>query len=141
AGAKMLRGHLCDYLPSQAWTMLVELSELDEQGKFYLERVAEITGLFALPSVFQKLVQFPSIRLSSLPTPSVETTCHLRVESVERFSGDVKKVRDELDAAAAGDFVLVACHNEAERKRLGDVLAEGQLAQSGRLGRAQGPVR
>ncbi len=36
--------------------------------------------------------------MSALPSPSMETTCHLRVESVERFSGDVTKVRDELDA-------------------------------------------
>jgi transcription-repair coupling factor (superfamily II helicase) len=141
SGASELRGHLCDYLPSQSWTALVELAELEEQGKFYLERVADVTGLFSVPAVFQQLVQFPSIRLSSLPSPSVETTCHLRVESVERFSGDVKKVRDELDSAAANDFVLVACHNEAERKRLGDVLAEGQLARSGRLRLAQGHVR
>jgi transcription-repair coupling factor (superfamily II helicase) len=141
AGAELLRGHLCDYLPSAAWTALVELGDLEEQGKFYLERVGDVTGLFSVQAVFQQLVRFPSIRLASMPIPSAEATCHLRVESVERFSGDVAKVRDELDAAAAHDYVLVACHNEAERTRLGDVLAAGQLAQSGRLKLAQGHVR
>src|SRR5262249_43462347 len=38
-----LRGHLCDYLPTQSWTMLVEAGDLEEQGKHYLERVADIT--------------------------------------------------------------------------------------------------
>jgi transcription-repair coupling factor (superfamily II helicase) len=133
AGPEMLRGHLCDYLPPQSWTMLVELGDLEEQGKHYLERVADITGLFNVAGVFKQLVQFPSIRLSAMPAASVETTYHLRVESVERFSGDVTKVRDELDSAAADDFVLIACHNEAEKKRLGDVLAQGQLAQADRL--------
>jgi transcription-repair coupling factor (superfamily II helicase) len=128
-----LRGHLCDYLPPQSWTMLVELGDLEEQGKHYLERVADITGLFSVAGVFKQLVQWPSIRLSALPSASVETTYHLRVESVERFSGDVTKVRDELDSAAAGDFVLIACHNEAEKKRLGDVLGQGKLAQADRL--------
>jgi transcription-repair coupling factor (superfamily II helicase) len=45
----------------------------------------------------------------------------------------VTKVRDELDAAAANDFLLIACHNEAEKQRLGEVLGSGQLAQNDRL--------
>ena len=137
----VLRGNLCDYLPTRSWTMLVELEELDEQGKAYLERAPETTGLFAVAGVLKLLVQLPSIRVASLPVPSVETTCHLRVESVERFSGDVTKVRDELDAAAASDYVLIACHNEAEKHRLGEVLATGQLAQTDRLRLVVGRVR
>jgi transcription-repair coupling factor (superfamily II helicase) len=140
-GDEGLRGHLCDYLPPGSWTVLVELAELEEQGKFYLERVPSIEGLFSIPGVFQQLTQFPSIRLSALPTPSIETTCHLRVESVERFSGDVTRVRDELDSAAASDYVLIACHNEAEKNRLHEVLGAGQLAQSGRLRLVLGHVR
>ena len=132
-GADMFRGNLCDYLPPKSWTMLVELGDLEEQAKHYLERVADITGLFSIHGVLKQLVQFPSIRLSAMPSPSFETTYHLRVESVERFSGDVTKVRDELDSAATEDFVLIACHNEAEKKRLGDVLALGKLAQADRL--------
>ena len=112
--------------------MLVELADLEEQGKFYIERVPSVEGLFSVPAVFKQLIQFPSIRLSALPASSMETTCHLHVESVERFSGDVTKVRDELDATAANDVVLIACHNDAEKKRLGDVLSQGKLAQDGR---------
>lgn len=126
-------GHLCDYLPAKSWTLLVELGDLEEQGKHYLERTADITSLFSVQGVFKLLVQFPSIRVSALPIASAETTYHLRVESVERFSGDVTRVREELDSAAADDTVLIACHNEAEMKRLGDVLAQGKLAQAGRL--------
>ncbi|HEV8062801.1 MAG TPA: transcription-repair coupling factor [Gemmataceae bacterium] len=137
----MATGHLCDYLHPDSWTAIVELEDLHEQGKLYLERVADQTGLFAIEGVFQQLVKFANIRLSSLPAPSVEATCHLRVESVERFSGEVGKLRDELDTVASGDRVLIACHNEAERKRLGEVLAAGQLAQSDRLRLAPGRVR
>jgi transcription-repair coupling factor (superfamily II helicase) len=116
--------HLCDYLPSSAWTVLVEPDDLHEQGKHYLERVADLRGLFSLPGVFQQLWRFPSVRVGSLPVASTETTCHLRVESVERFSGDVSKLRAELAAAASGDQVLIACHNEAECKRLGEILMD-----------------
>jgi transcription-repair coupling factor (superfamily II helicase) len=134
-------GHFCDYLPADAWTVLVEPEDLQEQGKHYLERVADLTGLFSIPGVFQQLTRFPSVKVSALPSPSVEATCHLRVESVERFSGDVTRVRDELDALSESDEVVIACHNEAERKRLGEVLSAGRLAQSGRLHLVVGRVQ
>lgn len=134
-------GHLCDYLPADAWTVLVEVEELREQGKHYLERVAEAAGLFSVEGVFEQLLHFPSITVSALPSPSVEAACHLRVESVERFSGEVGRVREELDAVAAHDVVLIAGHNEGECKRLREVLAAGRLAQSHRLRVVAGRVR
>jgi transcription-repair coupling factor (superfamily II helicase) len=140
-GAAPPGGHFCDYLPDDAWTVLVEVDELEEQGKHYHERVVDATGLFSVRGVFQQLVRFPSVILSALPSPTVEAACHLRVESVERLSGEVAKVRDELDAVASNDTALVACHNEAECKRLGEVLASGRLAQSDRLRLVTGKVR
>jgi transcription-repair coupling factor (superfamily II helicase) len=135
------QGHLCDYLPENAWTVLIEPDELREQGRHYLERVADERGLFSVEAVFQQLLRFPSVTISALPSPSVESACHLRVESVERFSGEVGKVRDELDLVAAQDIVLIACHNDGECKRLSEVLAAGQLAQSDRLRLVIGRVR
>jgi transcription-repair coupling factor (superfamily II helicase) len=126
-------GHLFDYLAPDAWILLLEPEELHEQGKHYLERVADVKGLFSIQGVLQQALRFPSIHVTALPGASEEATCHLRVESVERFSGEVGKIRAELDTAAALDQVLIACHNEAERKRLGEVLSAGQLAQTGRL--------
>jgi transcription-repair coupling factor (superfamily II helicase) len=144
-----LTGHLGAYLGEGAWTLLVEPEELQEQGKLYLERVADPRGLFSVQGVFAQLLRFPNIRVSALPGPSLEATCHLRVESVERFSGDVSRVRDELDGIAeagadgdaSGDRVLIACHNEGEVKRLGEVLVAGRLAQSDRLRLVTGRVR
>jgi transcription-repair coupling factor (superfamily II helicase) len=135
------RGHFCDYLPTDAWTVLVEPDDLVEQGKHYLERVVEPVGLFSTQGVVQQLVRFPSVQVSSLPLPTTEAVCHLRVETVERFSGAVAKVRDELDQAAASDRVLIACHNEAECKRLSEILSTGQLAQADRLRLVTGKLR
>src|SRR5262245_59679285 len=136
-----MTGHLCDYLPPGSWTLLVELDDLVEQGKHYLERVPDARGLFSTEGALKQLVRFPSVRLSGMPAPSVEATCHLRVESVERFSGEVSRVRDELDSVVSGDRVLIACNNDAECKRLGEVLAAGQLAQSDRLRLVTGRIR
>jgi transcription-repair coupling factor (superfamily II helicase) len=134
-------GHLCDYLPPDSWTVLVEVEELRDQGQHFLQRLTDTQGLFSVAGAFQQLVRFPSVKVAALPSPTVEEACHLRVESVERFSGDVTRVRDELDAVAVHDQVLIACHNEGESKRLGEVLAAGKLAQSDRLRIVTGRVR
>jgi transcription-repair coupling factor (superfamily II helicase) len=135
-------GSLFDYLGRDAWILLAEPDELHEQAKHFLERVREVVGLYSIQSAFQQVLRFPNVRVTAMPAATEETTLHLRVESVERFSGEVAKVRDELDAAAAAgtDLVVMACHNDAERKRLGEVLAAGALAKSGRLRLALGRV-
>jgi transcription-repair coupling factor (superfamily II helicase) len=136
-----LSGHFCDYLPAGSWTILVETEELAEQGKHYLERIIDATGLYTVEGVFARLVRFPSVKIASLPSPTVETACHLRVESVEQLSGDINRIRDELDSVAARDHVLIACPSEAEVKRLREVLAAGDLARSDRLRLVTGRVR
>src|SRR5262249_24962056 len=61
----------CDSRPAGAWTLLVESEELHEQGKHYLERVTETTGLFSVEGAFQQLWRFPSVKVSALPSPTV----------------------------------------------------------------------
>ena len=96
--------------------------------------------MFSVGATLQHLLKFPSVTVSALPISSVETTWHLRVESVERFSGNVTRIRDELDQVAASERVLIACQNDAECKRLTEVLAAGQLALSDRLRLVKGHV-
>lgn len=71
----------------------------------------------------------------------METTCHLRIESIERFSGELTRVKAELDRAAAGDSVLIACHNKGEAERLGEVFSDTELARSNRLNLTVGRIR
>jgi transcription-repair coupling factor (superfamily II helicase) len=126
AGAKpgAAQGHFAEYLPANAWVALVEPADLHEQGKHYLERVPDLRGLFNVDAAFKQLLRFPSVSLTTLPATTIETVCHLRVESVEHFSGDVNRVKEELRSVAAGSHVLVACHNEGEKQRLGELFAE-----------------
>ncbi|MBA4065793.1 MAG: transcription-repair coupling factor [Isosphaera sp.] len=136
-------GFVTDYLPPNSWVVLVEPADLREQGKHFFERVADATGLFRPEAAFANLVRLPSVTVTALPRPSVEASAHLRVESVERFSGNVHRVRDELDAVASGDTqqVLIACQSEAECHRLTEVLKAGKLAESDRLKLVTGHVR
>jgi len=82
-------GHFFDYLRQGAWIVLVEPDDLLEQGKHYLETRQRHQGLFSIPSVFQQVAALPEHSLDG-PAQHLRgggTTCHLRVESVERFSG------------------------------------------------------
>ncbi|MCS7022443.1 MAG: transcription-repair coupling factor [Gemmataceae bacterium] len=137
------RGFFSEYLPAAAHIVLVEPEELQQQLRLFYERVTEAAGLFTPEATWNYLLERPTITISALPRPGVETTVHLQVESVERFSGNIQRVRDELDAVAADDTqqVIIACETEAEMHRLAEVFRAGRLAQSHRLQLVLGRLR
>src|SRR4029077_15040281 len=51
------------------------------------------------------------------------------------------RVRAGVDGPAAGESVLIACHNDAEVERLGEVFADTELARSSRLQLTVGRIR
>jgi transcription-repair coupling factor (superfamily II helicase) len=133
--------HLCAYAKPGSWFMLIEPYDLAEQGRHYLNRLDDPRGCFNVEGTLKQVLQFPSIYASSIAADSLETTCHLHVESIERFSGELGRVKRELDDAARLDEVLIACHNEAEVHRLTEVFADSDVAKSGRLHFDIGHVR
>ncbi len=134
-------GSAVDCLPEGTWIVLVEQQDLREEGRRYFSRVDDPRGLHTVESTFERLVRRPTIALSTLAADSLEATCHLRIESVERFSGELAKVKVELDSAAGGDRVVIACHNQAEADRLREVFADSDVARDGRLVTAVGRIR
>jgi transcription-repair coupling factor (superfamily II helicase) len=134
-------GHAADYLPQDAWVALVEPNDLREEARHYLGRSDDPRGMFSTEQTFAKLLKKPSITLSTLAASSPEATCHLRIESVERFTGDLAKVKTELESATSGENVLIACYNQGEADRLAEVFADTSLGREGRLNLAVGRIR
>jgi transcription-repair coupling factor (superfamily II helicase) len=134
-------GHPSHYFPSDTWVALVEPNDLREEGRHYLGRVEDARGLFTVESNFERLIRYPTIAISTLAADSLESTCHLRVESIERFSGELSRVKAELESASAGENVLIACHNAAEVDRLTEVFSDTELARFGRLQLTVGRIR
>ncbi|MGO9920349.1 MAG: transcription-repair coupling factor [Isosphaeraceae bacterium] len=134
-------GHAANFFPAGTWVSLLEPTDLREEGRQFLARLDDKRGLYSVERCFERLIRLPTIAISSLSADSLEATCHLRIESIERFSGDLVRVKDELDSAAAGENVLLACHNAAEVERLGEVFSDTELARSGRLHRTVGRIR
>ena len=128
------QAHLADYLPPQTWFMLIEPGDLEDEGRQYLERQERPQDIHNTRAVMQKVLRFPSVTASAVAAGSLETTCHLKIESVERFSGEISKVRDEIEAVGQGQQVLVVCPTEAEIERLVEVFGSTSLAKQGRLG-------
>ena len=132
------REHFAGYLPEGSWFYLVEPADVEEEGRRYLERLDRPQDFHGVASTLRQITRFPSVTAASVPAGSLETTCHLGIESVERFSGDIAKVRDELDASmgaghAGEQDVFVVCQTEAEAERLQEIFAATRLAAAGRL--------
>ncbi|HPP53054.1 MAG TPA: transcription-repair coupling factor, partial [Thermoguttaceae bacterium] len=127
------RGYLTDYLPETAWAVMVEPGELERIGQQYLQRLQGVEKLHTYLEVLQRLIRFPSATISAVAASSLETTCRLKIESVERFTGDIHRVREELDAVGADQQVYLVCPTEAEIDRLRELFQESRLAREGRL--------
>lgn len=125
--------HLTSYLPQDAWFLMVEPHDIDEAGKAFLNRAEDLQYYHSTTAVMKEILRFPSATAASVAADSLEATCRLKIESVERFSGEIGRVRDELDAAGQGQDVFVIVQNEAEAKRLSDVFGETQVMTEGRL--------
>jgi transcription-repair coupling factor (superfamily II helicase) len=133
--------HFSAYLPPASWFLLVEPEELEEEAKHFLERSERPQDLHGTREVLRRVYDFPSVTASAVAHGSLETTCHLSIESVERFSGDITKVRDELDAAAGDNDVFIVCPTEAEIKRLQEIFGGTQLSTAGKLHFATGRLQ
>ena len=125
--------HLTSYLGDDAWFLLIEPHDIDEAGKAYLNRLEDLQNYHSTASVLREVLRFPSATAAAVATDSLETTCRLKIESVERFSGEIGRVRDELDAVGVGQEVFVIVRSEAEAKRLGELFSETQLMADARL--------
>ena len=132
------RTQLADILPPGSWWALVEPTELTEQGRLYRERLGDAAGLSAPDEVFARIYRFPSVTLSAIAPSSMEATAVLAAESVERFTGALDRVREELETVGRDQEVWVVAPSDAEVQRLGELLADRGPGRSGRLHFARG---
>lgn len=131
--ATAARDHLAAYLPPKSWVLLVEPQEMQEEARHYRQRLQQPQDVHDIDEVLETLYRFPSVTGAAVASGSMETECQLRIESVERFSGEIGRVRDELDTVGLGYDVHIVCPTEAEIERLREILSATRLAQAGQL--------
>jgi transcription-repair coupling factor (superfamily II helicase) len=139
------RTQLADIVPAGSWWALVEPGEITEEAARAHQRLGHAAegsggpGLVSDPDdVFARIYRFPSVTLAAVAPSSLEATAVLAIESVERFTGVLDRVREELETVGKDQEVYVVAPTEADDKRLGELLAGCGPARSGRLHFARG---
>ncbi|MHB0957210.1 MAG: transcription-repair coupling factor [Pirellulaceae bacterium] len=124
---------LPDHLPPETWCLLVEPEQTLAEAERYYARL-EAPREYVPPShVSRALCQFPLATAAAIAQAAPGSACQLQIESVQRFSGDIAKVREELEHSGAEHDVYLISKTDAERQRLGEIFASTTLAQAGRL--------
>jgi transcription-repair coupling factor (superfamily II helicase) len=144
-GQPVRRTQLADIVPAGSWWALVEPGEIAEEASRAYQRLSHAAGdgggagMVSDPAeVFSRIYRFPSVTLAAVAPSSLETTALLAIESVERFTGVLDRVREELETVGKDQEVCVVAPTEADEKRLRELLAECGPARSGRLHFARG---
>jgi transcription-repair coupling factor (superfamily II helicase) len=121
-------GHFVDALPEKSWIALVELGDMIEEGRHYLGRLDNPRGFYTVDATLKRCTERPTISISAISGDSFEASCHLRIESIERFTGMGNQALTEL-AGVIGqeERVLLTCHNTGEKERVAELLAETPL--------------
>ncbi|TWT37398.1 Transcription-repair-coupling factor [Posidoniimonas corsicana] len=127
------RAHMTVYAPPESWFLLIEPTDLAEEGRFYHERSDDTRSLHSVRTSLAEVYKYPSVTAAGVPAGSLEETGHLGFESVERLSGDIQRVRDELATVAEGQMVFIVCPTDAETQRLTELFADTPLLREDRL--------
>ncbi len=127
------QGHLAEFLPPASWVLWIEPNEIQQEAEQYLGRVENPADFHSPPAVRQSLAALGQATAEGLAVGDLGARCTLAVESVERFSGGIDKVRGELESIGAGQEVFVVCQTAAEVERLRELFVTSRLLQDGRL--------
>jgi len=135
------RTQLSDILPAGSWWALVEPLELAEEARRAFERIRGVVENASEPDdVFTRIYRSPSVTLSCIAPSSLEASAELSVESVERFTGVLDRVREEFETVGRDQEVWIVCPTDAEIERLSELLRDTAPARSGRLHFAHGHI-
>jgi hypothetical protein len=89
-------GHLSDYFPPNSSILLVDPDRITDEGRNYLQRVDKPGDFHSVQAVLAECSRFAVATTAEIEANTAGVHCHLPFESVERFSGDVGRIRDEF---------------------------------------------
>jgi transcription-repair coupling factor (superfamily II helicase) len=140
-GSQYGAAHVIDWLPGGSWIVLVELTEMLDEGRHYLGRLDNPRGFYGAEATFKRCIEFPTVTIAAISGASAEAVCHLKTESVERFNVPAAEVIGELaEVVGRDEQALIACHNAGEKARLSELLAETDLPKTGRVALCVGQI-
>ena len=132
---------LIDYLDRGSRCLLVEPEQVREEGKRFLELCDDPQSLHSVATIERQLFALGVATASEISAGKAAVSCALRVESVDRFSGEFGRVRQELDQIGAGHDAYIVARTDAEITRLSEILEETELWKAGRVQFVVGNLR
>ena len=97
------RAHLADYLPPRQLVPADRAGGVGGRGPALPGAAGASAGRpQRADGLASRSMRFPSVTASAIAAGSLETTCRLKIESVERFSGDIGKVRERTGRGRRG---------------------------------------
>ena len=138
AGDDPMRGaqqprQLFEYLARSARFIVLHPEEVQREAEAYLERLDHAGQLVGYAATHQTIVQRGLVEICRLADAPHPMNMQLPVESVERFSGEIGRIRDELVRAAGDREVFLICQTPAEIQRLTEIFEETPLIATGQL--------
>ncbi|MEM9019558.1 MAG: transcription-repair coupling factor [Planctomycetota bacterium] len=124
---------LLDLLPADTLPVLHEVMELSEQARGYFERLTDPRGIYAPKTIFSKLIDGPHVEVnqySASARPNYSGThdqdkpIELPLSALPVFDTDAKSAIAELAGLSSEMRVSVLCRQQAEAKRLGELIHE-----------------
>ena len=125
---------LLDYLPPDTWVFVKEPTEVQRRAQDFSGGDIAKRELFSYEELWKVWNAWPNLYLTEFPEEGREDGEAFTVRSIERFSGEISTLSEELKGLAIpNDRVCIVCANEGERERLQELLAEGDLAGDSKL--------
>ena len=125
---------LFTYLPKSSWIVLQEPVGLQERAERISDALGESDEVFSFRDIYQASRRQVSIHVTGLPASSDLPAFEFHTGTTERFGGDINEIIEELRRQVEqNDALHVFCENEAQEKRLKEVLKETDLAGEPKL--------
>ena len=128
-----LDASFAQYAPPDTWVLWHELEQTLAEAERIYGRLETQQGIQAPREVLRSLAALPNATAAAVAQGAAANCCRLQLETVQRFSGDVAKVREELDQSGEEAQVFLIAKTDAECQRLREIFADTQLSRTKRL--------
>ena len=122
---------LLDYLPGGSPLLLLEPEQLQVAATDYLARTENVENHFSYHELLGRAGDRPLMTAEAIATSSGALA--LPIGSVERFTGDIGRVKKQLEEWAEQADIDLICSTEAECERIGEIFSDDAALKEGRL--------
>lgn len=125
---KSRRASIFDHMPDDAWVALKEPPEIADRAD--APEVSLETGGAGSPELLAACRRFPTLEIRQIP--GGDAVGHsFGVQSLARFTGQLQTALNELkELCERNERIVVLCNNEAEQRRLEELLEDSSIADS-----------